>query len=153
MSRAIEIALLVAFVLLLLSHRELRRQLKVAATHSANRVSAGDHLASLSVTDLSGRNIALDLRSGRFVVVVINPTCQSCSESIQEIQNVGNSYILSVSGGLDAARLLRGLKSASRTYVANPRDPHRKILSTVPQVFVVENGEVVKTCRRVNDCL
>lgn len=152
-SRAIEIALVVAFVLLVMSHRELRRQLKVAATHSANRISPGDQVSSLSVTDLSGKNVDLDLRNGRFVVVVVNPTCPSCSESIQAIQNVRNSYLISVSGHADDARLLGALSSASRTYVANPRDPLKKLLGTIPQVFVVEHGTVARTCRRVSDCV
>jgi hypothetical protein len=148
-----EIALVVAFVLLLMSHRELRRQLKAAATHSAERMNAGDRVPSLSVTDFSGKDIDLDLRNGRFIVAVVNPTCPSCAESIQAIQNVRDSYLISVSGHPDDTRLLGALKSASRTYVVSPRHPQRKLLSTIPQVFVVEQGTVARTCRRVSDCL
>lgn len=146
----LELALAAALLLVLWQNAQLRRKNTLAMRSAAPRVHAGDALAALQVVDLAGRAQTLRFEEQRVVVAVVDPGCASCAAVIRELRSVPTARIISVADLAGTEPLLRGTANA---YVSDLRDPVRSRFGKVPQVFVVERGQVTRTCATARECL
>ncbi|HEX9986269.1 MAG TPA: hypothetical protein VGF69_23620 [Thermoanaerobaculia bacterium] len=160
-THALEIGFAILFVVLAWNNFTLRRQLAAAAVTPARSGAdanfvAGDRLGRLDVLDLTGRKASLDLSTGRTLVAVVNPTCKSCVQTVAELSaaRLKNARVLSVASPAETSPLVTRANLAAFTSVVPPNlngDTGRKLVH-FPQVLVVDQGTVVRTCKTVAEC-
>ena len=151
-----QIAVLVIFFLLIRKNLQLQRLVKarVELARSGTRFYAGDRLQSLSLRDMTDRNVVLDVQQGQTLLVVIHPGCGSCSAAIDEVSSVEGASVVSLAPLAETRRMAqtKGLRSA---YVARqesmPPAVARK-LTHYPQIVVIEQGTIIRTCNTVAHC-
>ena len=146
----LEIAVVAALLVLVWQNTQLRRKVGLAMRSAAPRFHAGDSLPGLQVIDLTGKPQTLRFREGRVVVALVDPGCGSCQAVIQSLRSVPTARIISVTDLAGTQPLLRGTPNA---YVSDPRDPLRRHFGKVPQIFVVEQEKVMRTCATAPECL
>jgi hypothetical protein len=159
-THALEIGFAILFVVLAWNNFTLRRQLAAAvATPARNGADAGyfitgDKLERLDVLDLSGRPAAVDFRSTRTLVAIVNPTCRSCVATVADLTGARNARVLSVASPAETAPLVAKAGLAPVTSIVPPNlggDAGRKLVH-FPQVLIVDKGMVVRTCKTVSEC-
>ncbi|HEX7154977.1 MAG TPA: hypothetical protein VF618_26105 [Thermoanaerobaculia bacterium] len=159
-THALEVGLAIVFVILVWNNLSLRRQLAAAApprnASAAATFVAGDRLGRLDVLDLTGKKTSLDLGTGRMLVAVVNPTCKSCVRTVAELSaaQLPNARVLSVASPAETAPLVTRANLAAVTSVVPPNlngDTGRKLVH-FPQVLLVDQGTVVRTCKTVAEC-
>jgi len=148
----LEVAVVIVFALLVWNNYTLRRQQSRAAavTKSERAFVARDQLEVIPATGLDGRRRDLDFRKGRAVVAIVDPRCESCREVLAAARNVPDLRILSVA---PLAETRAGNVPPSTSVVVQPLPgPTGARLSIFPQLFVVDRGQVVRTCANVGEC-
>lgn len=146
----LEIALAAALLFLVWQNAQLRRKATLAMRSAATRFHAGDSLPGLQVIDLAGKPQTLRFQKGRVVVALVDPGCGSCAAVIRDLRPVATARIISVVDLAATGPLLRGTPNA---YVSDRGDPLRRQFGKVPQIFVVEQGTVMRTCASARECL
>ena len=146
----LEVAVVAAFLFLIWQNVQLRRKVQVAMRSAAPRFHAGDSLPALQVIDLTGKPQTLRFQEGRVVVALVDPSCGSCEAVIRTLRSVPTARIISVADLPGTEPLLRGTANA---YVSDPRDPLRRHFGKVPQIFVVEQEKVIRTCATARECV
>ena len=146
----LEIAVVAALLFLVWQNMLLRRKVGLAMRSAAPRFQADDSLPGLQVIDLTGKPQTLRFREGRVVVALVDPGCGSCQAVIRSLRSVPTARIISVVDLANSEPLLRGTPNA---YVSDPRDPLRRYFGKVPQIFVVEQEKVMRTCATARECM
>jgi len=145
---ALEITVIVVFVLLLKQNWELRH-LAAKPAHST-AFEAGQTLPPVKVTAADGKQGVLDPGSGRKLLLIGDPRCPSCETILQKMP-ADNAMVLSIAN----PDITRSSSFASKYHgpiyslAEAPRDPR---LHRVPQLLLVDSGRVVKTCTEPADC-
>ena len=146
----LEIAVVAALLFLVWQNAQLRRKVRLAMRSAAPRFQAGDSLPGLQVIDLTGKPQTLRFQEGRVVVALVDPGCGSCEAVIRDLRSVPTARIISVADLVRTEPLLRGTPNA---YVSDPRDPLRRHFAKLPQILVVENEKVMRTCATARECV
>lgn len=146
----LEIALAAAVLFLLWQNAQLRRKAMLAGRSAAPRFHAGDPLPELQVIDLTGKPRTLRFQDGRVVVALVDPACGTCADAIRVLRSVPTARIISVVDLPRTEPLLRGTPNA---YVSDPREPLRRHFGKVPQILVVEQEKVMRTCATARECV
>ncbi|MFP5247116.1 MAG: hypothetical protein ACLGH0_10520 [Thermoanaerobaculia bacterium] len=152
----LEAAVVVVFLLLVWSNYKLRQdqQREAGAAKSRRGFVVKDHISTIPTLDLTGQRSELDLSQGRKIVAIIDPRCESCRELIQTLRGTKDVHILSVATPEETSHVARGFGLASMTRsIAKPLP--EKIegqLHIYPQLFVVDHGQVVRTCVKLSEC-
>src|SRR3954453_13676297 len=76
----LQLAALVVLLLVVRQHRMLHRQVRGKIASGA-RFVPGDPLGAIPLLDLSGRPAAIDLKSGRHLIAIVNPHCGTCERT------------------------------------------------------------------------
>ncbi|HEX2062189.1 MAG TPA: hypothetical protein VHK90_15735 [Thermoanaerobaculia bacterium] len=152
----LEAAVVVVFALLIWNNYTLRRQqVRAAAAPSVQRgFVPKDWIGTVPVTDLAGNARLLDLHRGRNIVAIVDPRCESCREIIATLRGATDVRVLSVAPLAETRAAAETAGIAAITTVARaplPR-PIERQLRMYPQIFVVERGEVVRTCKTIAEC-
>jgi hypothetical protein len=151
--RALEIVALAVFVLLIYDNLRLR---KLAAGHVPaakpalpRAFRAGDTITTIPATDVNGNPQRVSF-AGRSLVAVIDPACDSCRRVIDALPADGGAVVLS----LAPPEVFRGSAGQGIRGTIYSIDPlrHDPRLSTYPQVLLVEQGRVRRTCAEPADC-
>ena len=145
---ALEIAVLVVFVLLLKQNRELRH-LTAKPSHSTS-FEAGQMLPPVKVTAADGRKSVLDPGSGRRLLLIGDPRCPSC-ETILRKMPVDNAMVLSIANP-DTTRSSSFASKYHGPIYSLTEPPHDPRLHRVPQLLLVDSRRVVRTCADPGDC-
>jgi hypothetical protein len=145
----LEIAAVAALLFLVWQNAQLRRTAKLAMRSAAPRFHAGDSLPGLQVIDLTGKPQTLRFQEGRVVVALVDPGCGTCQDVIRSLRSVSSARIISVADLAGTEPLLRGTPNA---YVSDPRDPLRGQFGKVPQILLVEQEKVMRTCATAREC-
>jgi hypothetical protein len=148
----LEVAVVVVFALLVWNNYTMRRQQSRAAAvgKSERAFVVRDQPGVIPATGLDGRRRDLDLRDGRAVVAVIDPRCESCREILAQARNVPEVRLLSVAPLAETRQ--GGVPPSTRVVVQPFPEQLGMRLAIYPQVFVVEGGQVVRTCATVAEC-
>jgi hypothetical protein len=150
LAAALEVAVVVALLLVLKHNHTLRQQLAAAAKGTCRKFVVGDEITSVSAISASRKLSVLDLRHGRSVIAIVDPECASCADTIRQAEISPRVQILSLA---EPSRTFAALRSTSRTFAIDPRQPLGKLGGGVPQIFAVETGKVVRTCSTISECL
>ncbi|HEX8411782.1 MAG TPA: hypothetical protein VF883_23240 [Thermoanaerobaculia bacterium] len=148
---ALETAVAVVFALLIWNNFTLRRQVVAAAAPAASRGFApGDVLPTVPATALDGSRRDLDLRAVRAVVAVADPRCESCRELLASVKDLPDVRVLSVAPLADS----REGGMPATTYVVAHSLPGAIAprFTVFPQLFVVDRGQIVRTCAKIAEC-
>lgn len=148
----LEAAVVVVFVLLVWNNWTLRRQQTRAAavTRSEHAFVVKEHIGVIPATGLDGRRRDLDLRNTRAVVAVVDPRCESCREILAAARDVPNLHVLSVA---PLAETREGGMPASASVIVQPvPEALKPRLAIFPQLFVIDHGQIVRTCANVREC-
>jgi hypothetical protein len=149
----LESAVVVVFVLLVWSNLSLRRQHghAAAAVRSARAFTVHDSISALPVVELSGAAGTLPL-GGRTIVAIVDPRCESCRELLARIRPDSGVQVLSVAPLAETQTMARDTGLAAVTHMlGNPQPPDPR-LQIYPQLFVVDQGHVVRTCASIVEC-
>lgn len=149
-ARVLEVAVVAALLFLAWQNAQLRRKATLLMRSAAPRFQAGDSLPALQVIDLTGKPRTLRFQEGRVVVALVDPGCGSCQEVIRGLRSVPTARIISVVDLPATEPLLRGTPNA---YVGDPRDPLRRQFGKVPQILIVEQEKVMRTCVTARECV
>lgn len=152
----LEAAVVVLFVLLIWNNFALRRQARAAAVPSIRQHAfvARDAVAYVPTIDLAGKPGGLDLRSGRTIVAIVDPRCESCRELIATLRGATGLRVLSVAPVAETRKMAdeAGL-AASTSVLGTPLPkPIEAQLQIYPQLFIVDHGKVVRTCMTFAEC-
>jgi hypothetical protein len=152
----LELAVVAVFVLLLWNNYSLRQQQarSAAARRSSNGFVARERIGVIPATTLDGTRRDLDLRNGRALVAIVNPTCDSCRGLAQSVRNAPDVRVLSVAPLDETRAMARELGFDANTSVAASPIPQelQSRLRVYPQILIVDRGEVVRTCARIEEC-
>lgn len=150
----LEVAVVVVFVFLVWNNYALRRQQSpaAAAVKSGRGFAVREQLGAIPATTLDGNPGDLDLRAKRGIVAIVNPSCESCRELVASTRGLPDVHVLSVAS-------LEETRTRARELGPNTRVLSRQLggalglqLQIYPQLFVVDRGEIVRTCARVEEC-
>jgi hypothetical protein len=151
----LEAAVVVVFALLVWNNHTLRRQQtrSAAAVKSARSFAVHDSVAAIPVTDLNGAVSMLPL-DRRTIVAIVDPRCESCRTLLARIRRDSGVQVLSVAPLAETRAMAEATGLITVTHaLGNPapagNDPRLQIY---PQLFVVENGQVVRTCASIDEC-
>lgn len=138
--------------------RDLTHEVRLAREQSApRRFDKGDQIDSLEVTDTAGAPRVLRARpQNQQLVVVVNPSCASCLVLAAELRDTPPKmpfWVLSVGDPASTTRFATEQR-LSGVYALPPRaNPSLRLrFRATPQVFVLTNGIVRRTCERVTGC-
>lgn len=152
----LEAAVIVVFALLIWNNYTLRRQQArtAAATQKSRAFVPKDWIGSVPVLDLAGREQLLDLQRGRTIVAIVNPTCDSCRELMASLRGASGIHVLSAAPLAETRPAVHQAGIGPLTTVLREPAPARiaQQLHIYPQIFVVDRGEVVRTCKNVAEC-
>ncbi|HEV7238829.1 MAG TPA: hypothetical protein VGQ36_06275 [Thermoanaerobaculia bacterium] len=153
----LEVAVVVVFVLLIWNNFALRRQQQVRAAAAAKGLrgfTVREQVGVIPATALDGTKRDLDLRNTRAVVAIVNPSCDSCREILTSVRNAPDVRVLSVASLEETRAMAKDLGLGATTSVV--AQPLPKALASrlqiYPQLFVLDRGEVVRTCARIEEC-
>jgi hypothetical protein len=153
--RVLEIAVLAAVGVLAWSNYTLRT--RPQHSHPTEvPFYVGDRLGHVPVVNAHGVPRDLDFSSGRTLVAILNPSCSTCVTALTEIsRNRGVPAVIlgsQRSQGLPA--LTARFQLADRTFTIagsiNPKLRDRFVVN--PQLFIVDEGKVVRICHSVAEC-
>jgi hypothetical protein len=152
---ALELAVVVVFAFLIWNNYTLRRQQTraAAAVKSARAFTVHDSIAALPIVEWNGARGTL-LLNGRTIVAVVDPRCDSCRTLLAGIRPDSGVQIVSVAPLAETRAMAQETGLGSVTHaLATPEnarlDPRLQIY---PQLFVVEQGHVVRTCASIEEC-
>ncbi|HYH08940.1 MAG TPA: hypothetical protein VEK11_17945 [Thermoanaerobaculia bacterium] len=149
--RILEIAAVVVFALLVWQNYTLRRQQSRAA--AASKLARGfvpkDVLQTIPVVAPDGSRSTLDLTRARTIIAVVDPRCESCRELIATLRPSPDLAVISVAPPAET----RQLASLNARMPGQPLTPAVAAQFKIyPQLFVVDRGNVVRTCANVEEC-
>ena len=148
----LEAAVVIVFVLLVWNNATLRRReaRAAAATRGEHGFVARERVGVIPATALDGTRRDLDLRETRAVVAIVDPRCDSCREILTSVEDMPDVRVLSVAPPADS----RAGGMPPRTYVVAQPLPAglASRFAVFPQLFVIDRGEIVRTCARVAEC-
>ncbi|MEO8380487.1 MAG: hypothetical protein ABI779_19820 [Acidobacteriota bacterium] len=154
----LEGAVVVVFVLLIWNNYSLRRQAHAVAVPSVREHGfvPRDAVRSIPTLDLDGKPGTWNLQSGRHVLAIVDPRCDSCRALIATLPGHGDGqlYVLSVAPPADTRAMAQqaGLTAATRSLgTPLPRDLESQ-LQIYPQLLIVDQGKVVRTCASIAEC-
>jgi len=148
----LEAAVVIVFVLLVWNNYSLRRREArvAAATRTERGFVAREQVGIIPATSLDGTRRDLDLRATRAVVAIVDPRCDSCRELLTSVKDMPDVRVLSVAPAADSRE---GGMPASTHVVAQPLPGAlASRFAVFPQLFVIDRGEIVRTCARVAEC-
>lgn len=146
--RILEIAVVALLVALVWNNYTLRRQQTRAA--AASKLARGfvpkDQLYTIPVL---GANGAIDLTKQRSVVAVVDPRCDSCRELIATLRAAPDLHVISVAPPAETKQLAH----LNARALGGPLPPAVAAQFKIyPQLFVVDRGNVVRTCATIAEC-
>jgi hypothetical protein len=162
-TRIIEVVLLGCFVFLLWSNLRLRSEVrglraaaKAAAAPSTRSFESGDAFAANDFVPCQGCGTQT-WPSGRKIVAIVNPSCDSCEEVARNLTNaIPSLHIMPVviSTGDDAATTTFARKHGFGhfTFRISPAASRAKFAAN-PQVLIADDAFVIKRCRSIDDCV
>lgn len=150
----LEVAVVAVFVLLIWNNFTLRRQQarSAAASKAARGFAVREKVGAIPAMTLDGRRSDLDLRNGRGIVAIVNPTCDSCRELMASARNVPDVHVLSTASPAESRALAKDLGPNARVLVQPIAGELGTRLQIAPQAFVIDRGEIVRTCARITEC-
>ncbi len=150
----LEAAVIVVFVLLIWNNFTLRRQQSrsAAAVKTTRGFAVLEKLGAIPAQSLDGKQNDLDLRSARGVVAIVNPSCDSCRELVASMRGVPGVHVLSVASLEETRAMVKVLGPDTRVIPRNVGGALGSRLMVYPQLFVIDHGEIVRTCARVEEC-
>ena len=153
-SAALQVAAVVVLVLVVWQNYRLRRVVN-ARLAPAGQFFAGDQLPVVPVYDLTGRQKMLDLRSGRTTVAIVEPSCDLCEKTIQDVRNDPSIQLISLAPAKPTRAAVEKAGLAGNTYTTSgvklPETIARKVLK-YPQIMLVDRGTIVRVCATVSEC-
>ena len=150
----LEVAVVVVFAFLIWNNFTLRRQQTraAAAVKSSRGFTVRDQLGALPVVTLDGKKRDLDLRTSRGVVAIVNPTCDSCRELVASTRGMPGVHVLSVASLEETRAQAKTLGPNTLVLAQRMGGELGSRLMIYPQLFVIDRGEVVRTCARIQEC-
>lgn len=150
----LEVAVVVVFVLLIWNNFALRRQqaLSAAAAKSTRGFVVREQIGAIPATTLDGRPNDLDLRNARGIVAIVNPTCESCRELVAASRTAPDVYVLAATSPAEAGAHAKDLGPNARLLRPGIGGTLGERLRIYPQVVVIDRGEIVRTCARLEEC-
>lgn len=131
------------------------RQMVAAVPHPApSAVTVRDRMMALPVMNLDNKSVALEFRGTRTMVAVVSPNCGSCEALLGQLPREPSTRVLSI-GPLAATKAMAERYDIARqTFILTPSSPKEldRALRAYPQLFVVDRGQVVRTCATVAEC-
>lgn len=151
----LEVAVVVVFAALIWSNTTLRRQQvrSAAAAKSARAFTVHDSLDALPVVELTGARGTFR-PDRRAIVAIVDPRCESCRVLLTGIRPDSGVQVLSVAPLAETRAMAQAAGLTAVTHVLGTPLPARieSQLQIYPQLFVVENGQVVRTCASMKEC-
>ncbi len=150
----LEVAVVVVFVLLIWNNFALRRQQgrSAAAVKSSRGFVVREQIGAIPAMTLDGRRNDLDLRNTRGIVAIVNPTCDSCRELMASARNAPDVYVLAATSPAEAGAHAKNLGPNARLLSRDTAGTLGERLRIYPQVLVIDHGEIVRTCARLEEC-
>jgi hypothetical protein len=149
----LEAAVVVIFAFLIWKNHSLRRQqaLAAAAFQRARAFAAHDVISEVATVELSGQSGQIDLRDGRHVILVVDPRCDSCRGVLETLGPPRPDLVVISVAPPDLTRTMAAqFRLAAVTHAL--RQPAAPQWQIYPQIFVVDRGQVVRTCLTVAEC-
>lgn len=152
----LELAVVVVFLLLIWNNYTLRRQ-PVQGSAGAGPIRGfvpKDFIESIPTVALDGTRGTLDLRQSRNVVAIVDPRCESCKALIATLRPQPGLHVISVAPLAETRTMASAAGLAAITRSLGEPLPARTAaqLHNYPQVFVVDRGQVVRTCATIAEC-
>jgi hypothetical protein len=144
----------VVFALLLWQNFALRRlQAHAAAAGRSRAFAVHDSIEPLPIVDLNGARSTFQF-DRRTVVAIVDPRCDSCRKLLAQIRPDTGVQVLSVAPLAETRAMAQSTGLTAVTHALGQPLPARNELqlSIYPQLFVVDGGQVVRTCASVNEC-
>ena len=112
-----------------------------------------DSIEPLPVVDLTGARSTFQF-DRRTVVAIIDPRCDSCRKLLAQIRPDAGVQVLSVAPLAETRAMAQSSGLTAVTHALGEPLPKRNELqlSIYPQLFVVDGGQVVRTCASVDEC-
>ena len=150
----LEFAVVVVFGLLIWNNYTLRRERarSAAAVDFVRGVAAGERIGVIPALALDGRRRDLDLRDGRAIVAIVKPGCASCDPLIASARNEPDVHVLSVASLADTRALAKDLGPDPAVLAPPAGGGLAASLQIYPQLFVIDRGQIVRTCARIEEC-
>jgi hypothetical protein len=151
----LEAAVVVVFALLIWKNYTLRRQLHASVPSVREHAFvARDAIASVPIIDLAGKPGTLDLKSGRTLLAIVDPRCDSCRELVSTIHGASNLRVLSVASAEETRPMAQelGLTAVTSTLGKPLPKPIATQIQIYPQLLIVDRGLVVRTCASFAEC-
>jgi hypothetical protein len=150
----LEVAVVVVFALLIWNNFTLRRQqtLAAAAVKTSRGLAAREKLGVIPATTLDGKQSDLDFRTTRGILAIVNPTCESCKELMASTRGVPGVHVLSAASLEETRAQAKNLDPNVRVLMPSVRGALGTQLRTYPQLVVIDHGEVVRTCAKIEEC-
>ena len=150
----LEVAVVVVFAFLIWSNFTLRRQQarSAAAAKSVRGFAVREQIGAIPALTLDGRRSDLDLRNGRGIVAIVNPSCDSCRELIAAARSAPEVHLLSAASLAETRALAKDLGPNVRVLVQPLGGALGARLQTYPQLLVIDRGEIVRTCATMSEC-
>ena len=149
----VQIAAIGVLILLLRQNLVLRRLIH-ARVASVDRFAPGDRFVNVPVIDSFGRSTVLDLERTSAVVLIVDPSCESCVRKVSALGDV-SAIILSLAP-IGRTQSLLGPAPPHVTLLAVDRSrvppAARSRFTYYPQILSVEHGRVVRTCAEAIHC-
>lgn len=152
----LEAAVVVVFLLLVWNNYTLRRKMQAVARPSVREHAfvARDSIESIPTIDLAGKPGTLDLRSGRNLIAIVDPRCDSCRELVTTLHVVPGLRVLSQAPADETRAMAEkaGLTAVTSALGQPLPKPLEAQLRIYPQLFIVDRGKVVRTCATFAEC-
>jgi ABC-type cobalamin transport system ATPase subunit len=150
----LEVAVVVVFALLIWNNFTLRRQQTraAAAVKTSRAFAVKDQLGAIPATTLDGKKRDLDLRTSRGVVAVVNPTCESCRELVESTRGMPGVHVLSAASLEETRAHAKELGPNTLVLEKGTGGELGARLRIAPQLFVIDRGQIVRTCARIQEC-
>ena len=159
--RILEAAVVIGFVFLLVWNLRLRAELKALRAETRTIASVtrsfqrGDAFTSEQLAPCSSCATAA-FPQGLKMVVVVNPSCESCEEVAGELEKVLPTtrvppVIVSTGDDASTGKFSRKHGFGRFTFLIAPKTSRQPFLTT-PQVFLANATRVIARCRSVAKC-
>jgi hypothetical protein len=152
----LEGAVVVVFLFLIWNNASLRRQVHAAAvpTVAQHGFVPRDFVASIPIVDLNGKAGTLDLKSGRTIVAIVDPRCESCRELVASMRGATGIRVISLAPADESREMADASGLTAWTATLGKPLPRRfeSQLQIYPQLFVVDRGNVVRSCAALAEC-
>ena len=150
----LEGAVVLVFVLLIWNNFTLRRQQTGAAAAVKTTRGFGVHeqLGAIPAMTLDGKPGDLDLRSARGIVAIVNPSCDSCRTLMASTRGMADVHVLSVASLEETRAVAADLGSHVRVVPRKVGGALGSRLQVYPQLFIIDRGQVVRTCATIAEC-